>query len=133
MVGDAGTALLHADAEEMKRLQYTQPETFSNKIHDALWQDLLQIRFRVKMEEYQGVQRAKAQVIQATPARYGDCAKKSLAELEKLYQHCNPEAQAAVKELLSDWKNSKFSPVKGKAVFSSDWEGEMSRLLAATC
>jgi replication factor A1 len=133
MVGDAGTTLLHAEAEEMKRLQYTQPETFSNKIHDVLWQDLLQIRFRVKMEEYQGVQRAKNQVLQVTPAKYGDCAKKSLAQLANLFQHSNPEAQAAVKELLSDWKSSKFSPVKGKAVFSSDWEGDMSRLLAATC
>jgi hypothetical protein len=130
---EAGPKLLNADAEEMKRLQYTDPEGFASKINAALWTDLLQIKFRVKMEEYQGVQRAKAQVIQATPAKYVDCGKKALAELSNIYAHCPPEAQAAVKELLAAWKESKYPMVKGKAVFSTEWGDGMSRLLAATC
>ena len=128
---DTGVKILKAEAEEMKRLQYTDQEAFNSKIQEALWQDLYQVKFRVKMEEYQGVSKAKAQVIQATPAKYVDCGKKALADLAKLYQHCNPEAQAAVKELLRACKSTPM--VKDKQVFSTELNDGMARLLAATC
>jgi replication factor A1 len=130
---DSGIKLLHAEPEEMKRLQYDDQEAFSTKIQDALWEDLLQVKIRVKMEEYQGQLRPKSQVLQATPAKYVDCGKKALADLAKLYQHCNPAAQAAVKDLVSAWKNNPTPDVKGKAVFSTAWHDDMSRLLIATC
>jgi replication factor A1 len=130
---ETGVKILKAEAEEMKRLQYTDQEAFNSKIQDALWEDLYQVKFRVKMEEYQGVSKAKAQVIQATPAKYVDCGKKALADLAKLYQQCSPEAQAAVKELLSAWQTKSTPMVKDKDVFSSEWHDGMSRLLAATC
>jgi replication factor A1 len=126
---DTGVKLLHAEAEEMKRLQPNEPEAFANKIQDALWRDLLQVKFRLKMEEYQGVSKAKVQVIQATPAKYVDCGKKALADLAKIFQSCNPEAQAAVKNLVSAWKNE-TPKVKGKEIFSREWHDEMSRLHA---
>jgi len=85
------------------------------------------------MEEYQGQSRPKVQVIQAEPAKYVDSGKKALADLAKLFQHCNPAAQAAVKDLVSAWKEQKTPKVKGKDVFSNDWHDDMSRLLAATC
>jgi hypothetical protein len=130
---ESGVKLLRAEAEEMKRLQNNDPEGFAGKINAALWQDLLQVKFRVKMEDYQGVARAKAQVIQATPAKYVDCGKRALADLSKIYAQCPPEAQAAVKELLAAWKEAKYPMVKGKAVFSTEWHDDMSRLLVATC
>jgi ssDNA-binding replication factor A large subunit len=132
---ETGVKLLNTEAEEMKRLQYTSPEEFSTKINDALYQDLLQVKFRVRMEEYQGVQKPKVQVIQATPAKYVDCGKVALEQLKKLYAQCPPTAQAAVKELVAAWKKEKDSPtmIKGKAVFSPDWHEDMSRLMAETC
>jgi len=132
-VGDSGIKLLHAEAAEMKRLQNNDREELANKINSALWQDLLQVKFRVKMEEYQGVLRAKNQVIQATPAKYAECGKKALADLSKIYAHCSAEAQTAVKELVAAWKEKKYPEVKGKDVFNNDWHDDMSRLLAATC
>jgi len=117
----------------MGRLQNNDREELANKINSALWQDLLQVKFRVKMEEYQGVLRAKNQVIQATPAKYAECGKKALADLSKIYAHCSPEAQTAVKELVAAWKEKKYLEVKGKDVFNNDWHDDMSRLLAATC
>jgi replication factor A1 len=130
---ETGVKLLHAEAEEMKRLQHDNAEAFANKIQDALWQDLLQVKFRLKMEEYQGALRPKVQVIQAEPAKYVECGKKALAKLEKLFPHCNAEAQAAVKNLVSAWKNTQYADVKGKAVFGSEYHDDMSRLLVATC
>jgi replication factor A1 len=130
---ESGVKLLKVEAEEMKRLQHNEPEAFSGKIQDALWQDLMQVKFRVKNEEYQGQIRASASVLQATPAKYVECGKKTLADLAKLYPHCNPEAQAAVKELLSAWQNKSTPMVKDKNVFSSEWHDGMSRLLLATC
>merc|ERR1719159_857775 len=93
---DTGMKLLRADPEEMKTLQPSNPDAFANKIQDALWQDLLQLKFRVKAEEYQGAVRGQNQVIQVTPAKYADCGKNALQELAKIYQHCSPAAQAAV-------------------------------------
>jgi replication factor A1 len=130
---EPGVKLLKQEPEEMKRLQYSDPETFQSKIHDALWQDVLQVKFRLSTEEYQGVPRARAQVLQCTPAKYVDCGKKALADLAKIYSHCSPSAQAAVKDLVSAWKEKKDWTVKGKAVFNSEWHDEMSRLLVATC
>jgi replication factor A1 len=130
---ESGVNLLKQDAAEMKRLQYTDPETFAGKINDALWQDVLQVKFRVKVEEYQGAAKAKAQVIQCTPAKYVDCGKKALADMAKIYSQCSPSAQAAVKDLVSAWKDKKDWTVKGKAVFSTEWHDDMSRLLVATC
>lgn len=130
---ETGVKLLRAEAEEMKRLQHDNAEAFANKVQDALWQDLLQVKFRLKMEEYQGALRPKVQVIQAEPAKYVECGKKALAKLEKLFPHCNAEAQAAVKNLVSAWKNTQYPDVKGKAVFGSEYHDDMSRLLVATC
>jgi len=130
---ETGVKLLHAEAEEMKRLQHDNAEAFANKIQDALWQDLLQVKFRLKMDEYQGTLRPKISVIQAEPAKYVECGKKALAKLEKLFPHCNAEAQAAVKDLVNVWKNNQYADVKGKAVFGSEYHDDMSRLLVATC
>jgi len=91
------------------------------------------VKFRVKMEEYQGQSRARAQVLQATPAKYVDCGKKALADLAKLYQHCNPAAQAAVQNLVNAWKGGAEPKQKGRDIFSAEWHDGMSRLMVATC